>query len=307
MRDVAFLPDGRKERLDLWLPNPSVFTGPRPAVVLIHGGGWAKGDKDEPRQRETAGWLASEGYAVLSINYKLTQFSGDPLKSPPVRTCWPECLHDCRNALRMAQENSRKWNVNPTRVSLLGFSAGAHLALLTAITSGHPKLDRYHGKFVPSCVLGFYGIYDLDSLGARWRFGEPAQHPAKVRLQASPVCHLHPEIPPVFLAHGESDKTVPIQQTLLLASGLAQFKIPHEVVLLPRAPHGFRVTSDFGDLRPAVRAFLQAYSQASVHRRVANPASELPVGHRRASGPNTYDRAERNKKGHRSRPPKRLP
>jgi acetyl esterase/lipase len=258
--NVPFLPDHRSERLDLWLPDPALFGGPRPAVVLIHGGGWAKGDKAEYRQRQTAEWLASEGYAVLSVNYLLSKFAGEILKSQPTRSCWPECLHDCRAALLMAGERAKLWNIDPNRISLLGFSAGAHLALLTAVTNGHPELDRHGGKATAACVLAFYGIYDLHPLASRWCFGEPAENPQQLQRQASPVSYLHANVPPVFLAHGESDKTVPVQQTSLLAEKLAELKVPHDVILLPKAPHGFRITSEFGDLRPSVLAFLEAHS-----------------------------------------------
>ncbi len=221
---------------------------------------WAKGDKAEYRQRQTAEWLASEGYAVLSVNYLLSKFAGEILKSQPTRSCWPECLHDCRAALLIAGERAKLWNIDPNRISLLGFSAGAHLALLTAVTNGHPELDRHGGKATAACVLAFYGIYDLHPLASRWCFGEPAENPQQLQRQASPVSYLHANVPPVFLAHGESDKTVPVQQTSLLAGKLAELKVPHDVILLPKAPHGFRITSEFGDLRPSVLAFLEAHS-----------------------------------------------
>ena len=255
--DLPFLAERRSERLDLWQPDPLVFGGPRPAVVLIHGGGWAKGDKADCRQRETAMWLASEGYAVLSVNYRLTKFAGEVLKSHPTRSCWPECLHDCRAALFAAKEHAEEWNIDPSRVSLLGFSAGAHLALLTAATNGHQELDRHRGQAAAACILVFYGIYDMQSLAARWCFGEPAENPEERRRQASPLLHLKAGLPPVFLVHGESDSTVPARQTLLLANKLGSLSIPHELVLVPGAPHGFRITSEFGDLRPSVLAFLR--------------------------------------------------
>ena len=258
--DVRFLPDPRNERLDLWLPDPSLFGGRRPAVVLIHGGGWAKGDKAECRQRETARWLASEGYAVLSVNYRLTRFAGEVLKSQPTESCWPECLHDCRAALFAARAHAEAWGIDPGRISLLGFSAGAHLALLTAATTGHPDLDRHGGEARAACILCFYGVYDLQTIGQRWSFGQPNDNPKEVRWHASPVSHLHEKLPPVFLAHGEADKTVPPRQTLLLADLLAGLGIPHEVLLIPGAPHGFRLTSEFGDLRPSVLSFLRSHS-----------------------------------------------
>lgn len=255
-RDVKFLSDDRMECLDAYLPDSQVWSGPHPVVVVIHGGGWAKGDKAERRQVEISRDLAANGYAVFAINYRLTEFSGEILKSAPTRSCWPDCLHDCREALRFASTQKAAWNLDPSRTALFGLSAGAHLALLCAVTTGHPELDRTDGSFPVSCVIYFYGVFKLPEIGARWRFGELHPDPAAVRRQASPATHLGTACPPVLVFHGDADATVPVTQSFELSRRLEDLKVPHRTRILEAAPHGFGIRSEAGDLRREILMFL---------------------------------------------------
>lgn len=255
-RDVKFLADDRREYLDAYLPDSRLWCGPHPVVVVIHGGGWAKGDKAERRQVEISHELAANGYAVFAINYRLTEFSGEILKSAPTSSCWPDCLHDCREAIRFASIQRVAWNLDPSRTSLFGLSAGAHLALLCSLTTGHPELDRNQGRFPVSCVVYFYGVFELPEIGARWRFGEMHADPGTVRTLASPANHLGPEAPPVFVVHSSSDATVPVAQSLLLLEKLRALGVPHQSRILESAPHGFGIRSAYGDLCPEILAFL---------------------------------------------------
>lgn len=250
--DVSFLGGDREEKLDAYLPDLAPWPGLRPAVIVIHGGGWAQGDKAEPRQRKIAAALTERGYAVFSINYRLTHFSGEILKSPPVRSCWPDCLHDCLAAVRFVRANAASWRVDPARLAFFGLSAGAHLALLAA---GTALRDRDVLSTV-SAIISFYGPHDVREIGSRWHFGEPCEDAIAVREAASPVLHFGPGLPPVFVAHGLEDQTVPVRFARELAAGLERHGVACESHLLPGAGHGFDLDSPFADLRAPVAAFL---------------------------------------------------
>lgn len=274
-RDVPFLADDRGESLDAYLPDPRIWRGPHPVVIVVHGGGWAKGDKSEHRQIEIAEVLVTNGYAVFSINYRLTEFSGEILKSPVTRSSWPDCLNDCREALRFVSSQAEVWNLDPARIALFGLSAGAHLALLTSLTTGHPILDVLHGRFPVACVVYFYGVFDLPQIGGRWKFGERHADPKAVRRLASPASHLCPEAPPIFVAHSRADTTIPVAQSLQLLEKLGALGVPHRSRILESAPHGFGIRSEFGDLRPEVLAFLADHAGPPVISRSGGRGKEV--------------------------------
>jgi len=255
-RDVPFLAGDRGERLDAYLPDPGIWRGPHPVVIVIHGGGWAKGDKAERRQVEIAELLVGNGYAVFSINYRLMEFAGEILKSPVTRSCWPDCLNDCREALRFSSGRAEAWNLDPSRIALFGLSAGAHLALLTSLTTGHPELDVLPRRFPVACVVYFYGVFDLLPIGGRWKFGEMHTAPRAVRHLASPATHLCRGAPPILVVHSKADATVPVAQSLQLLEKLEMHGVPHRSRILDSAPHGFGIRTEFGDLRPEILAFL---------------------------------------------------
>src|SRR6187397_1361667 len=86
-KDVTYLPEGRREKADLYLP---VDDGTQhPAVLIVHGGGWSGGKKDATREINIGTTLASHGYVCMSIDYLLS----DPNKK---YECWPQNLHDCK-------------------------------------------------------------------------------------------------------------------------------------------------------------------------------------------------------------------
>ncbi len=251
--DLAFLSPDRDEKLDAYLPDEERWPGHRPAVVLIHGGGWVKGDKAEPRQTQIAATLTRRGFAVFSINYRLTQFSGEILKSQPVRSCWPECLDDCRAAVRFVRQGAERWRVDPRRIALFGLSAGAHLAMLAAVTA-YRENDL---SSAVSSVIEFYGPHDLREIGSRWHFGEPLPDPAAIRAAASPVQYFAPGMPPLFLAHGLEDKTVPVYFARAIVEEFRRHGVPCEAHLIAHGVHGFSLSSPQADLRAPVLSFLE--------------------------------------------------
>jgi acetyl esterase/lipase len=259
-RDVPYLEAERTERLDAYLPDSRVWPDPYPVVIVIHGGGWVMGDKADRRQVEIAEFLTGHGYAALAINYRLNEFSDGILKGRVTRSCWPDCLNDCRESLRFVSERAGIWNLDATRIALFGLSAGAHLALLTGLTTGHAELDRLCGRFPVACVISFYGVYDLESVGEKWGFGESHADPGAIRRLASPANHLSPGAPPTFVVHSRADATVPVAQSMALVEKLRAHGVPHRTRIVESAPHGFGIRSVDGDLCPEILEFLNDHT-----------------------------------------------
>ncbi len=274
LSDVEFLEAGRVEKLDVYLPvSANAASGGKraPALVWIHGGGWTGGTKTEQRAKEICTTLAEAGYVAVSIDYKLGNGA------------WPQNLHDCKNAVRFLRANADRYGVDPQRIAVAGGSAGGHLALMVAFTTGQAGLEPtapYPGfTSEVDCVINMYGVTNVltrqkttpdgkptgeRTPGSALRiFGAPDETAAVLRI-GSPVTHVRPGSPPVLILHGRADATVDYLQAEELARALEREKVPHELILLDGVGHTFAFQT-WGkkklsrDLRPAVFAFLEKH------------------------------------------------
>ncbi|MDQ3435780.1 MAG: alpha/beta hydrolase [Actinomycetota bacterium] len=236
-------PGGEELEADVWRPPGGGPAGEadaakgRPAVIVVHGGGWRSGERgDFPRWNA---WLASKGYVVFDIDYRL---------SPP--PSWRDAPADVRCAVGWVKENAARYGVDPERVALMGRSAGGHLALLTAYTQGSAPTPGCDARNLQdtgvAAAVAFYPPTDLARLsslgylGGMDRFigGTRDAVPERYRL-LSPVLRVDPRAPPTFLAHGGDDQIVPPAQSELLADRLREAGVPHRLVELPWANHTF--------------------------------------------------------------------
>lgn len=126
-RDVAYLPDDRKEMADLYFPAKQADGQRVGAVLLMHGGGFNDGDKAKGREVQMAVELAKHGYVCMSINYKLWNKG---IKSPT----WPRSLLDAKTAVRWLHAHADQLKIDPERIAAFGNSAGGNLAAMLATT-----------------------------------------------------------------------------------------------------------------------------------------------------------------------------
>lgn len=229
---------GGRLELDVWRPQGDGAAHGRPAVIVVHGGGWQSGERGEfPRWND---WLADKGYVVFDIDYSL---------SPP--PTWQEAPADVGCAIRWVKDNATRYGVDPDRVALMGRSAGAHLALLTAYTGeAHVPTSgckvRGDQDTEVAAVAAFYPPTDLADLRMRGYLpglgdffgGSPGAFPGRYRL-SSPASRVGPIEPPTFLVHGGEDQIVPPGQSALLAGRLGGAGVPYRLVELPWANHTF--------------------------------------------------------------------
>lgn len=213
-----------------------------PAIIVVHGGSWRGGDKSDFAHWDR--WLAARGYVVFDIQYRLRP-----------QPNWREATGDVKAAVGWVRRNATRYRADPTRLALLGRSAGGHLALLAAYTTGVPALPPSDGTADTSvrAVISFYGPTDLawgynnpavpdviDGPGTLHRFlgGTPLSSPNVYRI-ASPIHHVGPATPPTLLFHGERDLLVGPQHTSRLSARLTAAGVPHRTVFFPYALHGF--------------------------------------------------------------------
>ena len=268
-RDIEFLAADREEKLDLYRPEKNESGELRPAVVIIHGGGWAKGDKGREREFVSAAMLAKAGYVAISINYQTRKGKR-----------WPGNLHDCKNAVRWLRKNAAELGVDGSRIGVIGGSAGGHLALMVAYTGDDPKLspqDLYPGisDKVSACV-DMYGITNLLTRQVADKAGKPTgelkehrlfskkrdEAPAKWR-NASPVTYVDQNSPPTLIIHGTKDTVVDRDQSKELYGVLQKAGVESELHMEKDAGHAWPLkTKDF-DLRPKVLAFFDKHLKSS--------------------------------------------
>jgi acetyl esterase/lipase len=241
---------GLKLKGTLYLPEASATR--LPAVVLVHGGAWHFGSRNDVQVRDTARFLQAHGYAVLTINYILGT------KAQP--DVWPENLIDCKTAVQWLRVNAQAYNIDPGHIGIGGFSAGAHLATLVAFTASDPALQPaqpYPGvSTAVQAVLDFYGPPILPR--PAYRLFGPLPLPQSVVAEATPMDQIRPGLPPILISYGSHDPNAFASQFPAFIAALAAAGVPHQVYVVD-AGHGFDPTAPATDVSAQLLAFLNAY------------------------------------------------
>ena len=230
-------PQHGRQRFDLYLPS-GCNAGGMPLVVWIHGDSWRDGSKaDCP-----IAWLASEGYAVASIGYRLSDTA-----------LFPAQLDDCRAAIAEIERNFEVWGIDPKRVAVVGSGAGGHLAALVGLTSQtaiarssttdadddtvRPRVAAVCAVAAPSSLTTLGPAQDRAGSAASRLVGGPLPEFREAAQQASPVTHISADDPPVLLLHGGDDIVVPVQQSVEFAAALKNAGVDSTLVVLPTIGH----------------------------------------------------------------------
>jgi acetyl esterase/lipase len=249
--DIDYLGGGRKEKADLYLPaNPQ--PGKKfPAVLIIHGGGWSMGNKRAKREVNIGTTLAQNGYVGMSISYQLAN------QAHPGPT-WPQNLHDCKTAVRWLRANAERLQIDPTRIGVIGGSAGGHLAAMVGLCGGELNPPG-EGDTRVQCVVNLYAPVlwfeqrDLDM------FRKTRAEAPELYQQADPRTHIDRNDPPMLIIHGTGDKTVSVADSEALAAAMKAKGADYQLEIIPGAPHSFDLQPTQKDLRPLVLGFLDKH------------------------------------------------
>ncbi len=238
--DVPYAMTGRGPiRLDVYRPRGA--TTPRPAILLIHGGGWVGGDKAE--QADMADHFARAGFVAFAVNYRLATDDASRYPAP---------VDDVQRAVRWVRAHAREYGVDPARVGAFGHSAGGHLAasLGTRETrdDSDPALAGYSSRV--SCVVDCCGPADFTTeesppVGPSIAdvvpslFGRTRPEAPEAYRDASPVTHADARSAPTLIVHGTADDIVPIDQSRRLLRALREAGVEARLVELEGEGHGF--------------------------------------------------------------------
>lgn len=249
--DVVYRDEGgRRERLDVYEPEGVAPPGGRPALLALHGGGWRGGSKRDYGRSLAA--LARSGVVVVAADYRL---SGDDSPS------WPENIEDVREAVRWLHKHASEYQVDRSRVGVIGASAGGHLALLLGMEKDHLRDDER-----VSAVIDFYGPTDLGALfagsgsanlSARLMTGGSPTDRARTYDEASPLKHVSEGVAPVLIFHGGDDWLMPLEQSRRLERAMGEANVRCRLVVVDGARHGFGLRVGERDLVPEILQFLE--------------------------------------------------
>jgi acetyl esterase/lipase len=202
-----------------------------PCVILVHGGGWDSGDRKQLSQFNH--WLARRGYAVAAVSYRLAP-----------RFTWPAQRDDVLAAIAWLKAHAADLGIDPTRLVLLGRSAGGQIALATGYMAGDPAIRGVIGLYAPSdLIFGYVNTHENDMLKSpalmrKFLAGTPESARANYE-SASALFHVSPRSPPTLLLHGENDALVWHRHSIRLDARLAEQTVPHAFVSLPWGTHAF--------------------------------------------------------------------
>jgi acetyl esterase/lipase len=208
--------------LDVYVPQAR---DKQTAIMFIHGGGFKKGSKEE--MSGYAKLYAKGGFVTTSINYRLTP-----------NHIFPAAISDTVDALRWMKEHADEYGFNPNKIVLVGYSAGGTLALNLGLSD-----DIHVAAAVSVAGATDLGLLMLPQVGetelhrqlredlATYMGGRPPE-------LASPISQVSKDDPPIFLFHGDKDKHVSVDQSILLAKKLEKNSVPVLLRIFPDADHG---------------------------------------------------------------------
>ena len=230
----------RDLKADLFIPPGN--ENKRPAIVIVHGGGWREGD--EKQLRGYGILLAREGFVCICTSYRLST------EAP-----WPAQIQDVNCAIRYIKANSEELGLDPNRIGVTGNSAGGHLSLMAALKEYDNSFEGKGGNnHVDSEVKAVCAIYPPARI-VKHDNSDPIIDAYKMLMgdvgqeeydKASPLLQIKSDFPPTMLIHGSSDSVVKLEDSTDLYQKLRQENIPAELHIFSEEDHAFDSARGYG-------------------------------------------------------------
>ena len=294
--------------LDLYLPAVPIRR-PVPVIVFLHGGGWSGGTRTTGPDFKR--YFAQDGFAMASIEYRLT----------PAVT-FPANAEDVRTAVRWLKANATAHGLDPERLCLWGTSAGGHLAAMAALAprGTFEGSDNLNQTSAVRCVLDAYGPTRFDRMDAQTAderaslqtplvtinaggargggppgggrgavphddpaspesrlLGAPVQTvPDRVRA-ASPLTYVGKDAPPFLIMHGLADSSVPHGQSVVLYEALKAAGQEVTLRLIDGLPHTFFNKTDLDETAGPFRIQVREHPRGGPESRREDRAGVFAV------------------------------
>ncbi len=228
---------GERQQLDLYLPKNYKDVNKLPVLVMIHGGGWTSGSKEESASTEAP----KLGYAVAAINYRLTSTA-----------TFPAQIEDCKAAIRWLRANASTYNLDAEHIGVWGGSAGGHLAALLGTTGKTKEFDVGDHLDQPSdvqAVIDYFGPTDFTIMAEKPEefavlnepvvllLGAAPKDKPELAAKASPLTYVDQESAPFLIFHGDRDSVVSVDQSIRFEKALKDAGVEVEMFITPGAGH----------------------------------------------------------------------
>ena len=257
-------------KVDVFRPHDAKV--PTPVVLVIHGGGWVAGTKED-RVLEGLPYLQM-GFAVVNVEYRLGEVS-----------LAPAAVEDCLCALHWVAQNAAKYNFDVTKIVTSGGSAGGHLALTTGMIPSSAGLDAECAaentvwgtpdmEPLPkvAAIVNWFGITDVAdmlqgpdtrSYVIAWFGSQPNR--MEIARRVSPITYVRPGGPPIITIHGDADPLVPYSsQAVRFHQALDKAGVHNQLVTMHAAGHGGYSGDQMLQGYEAIKAFLVSAGIAPV-------------------------------------------
>ena len=225
----------------LYIIRPADAKGKLPCVMFVTGSAWKKQNMRTGVSRVTP--LAEMGYVVACVEYRPCSYA-----------LFPAQVEDSKTATRYMRAHAAEYQIDTDRIFAMGGSSGGHTVLLHSLTQNSTLMDS--GRLPDwSCevkaVVDFYGPSELvkefriengyqrnpDSNGGLL-LGDPVSEKRDIALKASPLYYVHPYAVPTMIIHGDADRVVPIEQSILLEQRFRECGVRCEFITVPGGGHG---------------------------------------------------------------------
>jgi acetyl esterase/lipase len=226
--------------LTVFLPAAAKATGT--AVLICPGGGYGALAFDH-EGNAIAKWLNDNGIAGIILKYRLP--SDRIMENKSVGP-----LQDAQEAMRIIRRNAEKWNINPAKIGVIGFSAGGHLA--STLSTHYAEVvykvkDNISAR--PDFSLLIYPVVSFDTTithrGTRNNLIGLKPDEAAVRHFSNEL-QIDRETPPAFLVHSADDYAVPVMNSIGYFRGLQKNKIATELHIFQKGGHGYGLSPSGG-------------------------------------------------------------
>jgi acetyl esterase/lipase len=229
--DLAYATISDAQKLDLYIP--ATGSGPFPVVIMVHGGGFMMGDKSDGTGLTGVDQLLAAGYAVASINYRLSS-----------EAIYPAQIYDAKAAVRFLRANAAEYQLNPDKFGAWGASAGGSLVSLLGTTCGVAELEgaELGNAEQSSCVqavIDWFGPIDFLKMDEQFtgtacpQTHDAANSPESMLVGAAiqtvpdlvattnPMNYITADDAPFFIENGTADCNIPPAQNKNLADALS--------------------------------------------------------------------------------------
>ncbi|MEH2195461.1 MAG: alpha/beta hydrolase [Nostoc sp.] len=231
-------------------------TGLRPILIVIHGGGWIKGSKDDGDEPFFAPYF-NWGFSVVNIDYRLASTA-----------LAPAAVEDSICALRWVIRNAAKYNFDTKKIVLTGFSAGGHLALTAGTIPNVTKFDQLCPGNEPlkvASIINWSGITDVNDLlighnqkyfALQWFGNKITSRKLELAKSISPINFVRRGLPSILTIHGEKDTFVPYSHATRLHQALRNIGVTNQLYTVRGAEHGGYSKAQKKEIYTVIKMFL---------------------------------------------------